>query len=426
MKPEITTLANGIRVASCRMPQVETVSLGLWVGVGARHEEEHEHGLSHLLEHMAFKGTASRSARRIAEEIEEVGGDLNASTGLDSTAYYARVLKGDDNVALTLLADILLNSSFSEDELEKEREVILQELAGAKDDPEDIAYEMLQETAFPGQAVGRPILGTPKSVRSITAADLKGFLARKYAPRAMVFSAAGAIDHDAWVRHVEALFGGLTPRKDGGESRARYVGGISASAKSFEQAHLLIGFPSPSILDDDYMAAQVFSGVLGGGMSSRLFQEVREKRGLCYAIYSSLWGLRDTGMLAVHAATGARMVDELAGVVAGELAALAAEGPGAGELHRAKAQLKAGLLMALESSSVRAEQMARHILAHDRLISPAELTRRVEQVTPERVQDLAHTLLEQRPTLALVGSGRKAKEQAENAAAAIAKTIMRV
>lgn len=174
------------------------------------------------------------------------------------------------------------------------------------------------------------------------------------------------------------------------------------------------------------MTAQVFSGVLGGGMSSRLFQEVREKRGLCYAIYSSLWGLRDTGMLAVHAATGARMVDELAGVVAGELAALAVEGPGAGELHRAKAQLKAGLLMALESSSVRAEQMARHILAHDRLISPAELTRRVEQVTPERVQDLARTLLEQRPTLALVGSGRKAKEQAENAAAAIAKTIMRV
>lgn len=215
MKPEITTLANGIRVASCRMPQVETVSLGLWVGVGARHEDEHEHGLSHLLEHMAFKGTSSRSARQIAEEIEEVGGDLNASTGLDSTAYYARVLKGDDNVALTLLADILLNSSFSEDELEKEREVILQELAGAKDDPEDIAYEMLQETAFPGQAVGRPILGTPKSVRSITAADLKGFLGRKYAPQAMVFSAAGAIDHDAWVRHVEALFGGSLRVKTG-------------------------------------------------------------------------------------------------------------------------------------------------------------------------------------------------------------------
>lgn len=425
MKPEVTTLANGIRVASCRMPQVETVSLGMWVGVGARHEEANEHGLSHLLEHMAFKGTASRSARRIAEEIEEVGGDLNASTGLDSTAYYARVLKGDDKVALELLADILLNSSFSEEELEKEREVILQEIAGAKDDPEDIAYELLQETAFPGQAVGRPILGTPKSVRAISAADLKGFLGRKYAPQAMVFSAAGAIDHDAWVRHVEALFGRLTPSEDGGESRAHYAGGISASGKSFEQAHLLIGFPSPSILDDDYMTAQVFSGVLGGGMSSRLFQEVREKRGLCYAIYSSVWGLRDTGMLAVHAATGVRMVDELAKVVAGELAALADQGPSTSEIHRAQAQLKAGLLMALESSSVRAEQMARHLLAHNRIISPAELTGRVEKVTPESVQALARKLLSEKPTLALVGSGRKAKEQVENAAAAIVETVAR-
>ena len=200
MSQEITTLPNGIRVVSYRMPHVETVSLGMWVSVGARHEEEHEHGLSHLLEHMAFKGTKSRSARKIAEEIEEVGGELNASTGLDSTAYYARVLKGDDRVALTLLADILLNSSFDQEELEKEREVILQELAGANDSPDDMAYEMLQETAFPGQSLGRPILGTEKSVRSISPADLKSFLTRKYTPQSMVFSAAGAIDHDIFVQ----------------------------------------------------------------------------------------------------------------------------------------------------------------------------------------------------------------------------------
>lgn len=408
------------------MPHVETVSLGMWVGVGARHEDAHEHGLSHLLEHMAFKGTASRSARRIAEEIEEVGGDLNASTGLDSTAYYARILKGDDKVALNLLADILLNSTFDEAELDKEREVILQEIAGAKDDPEDMAYEMLQETAFPGQALGRPILGTPSSVRAITAADLKGFLARKYAPQTMVFSAAGAIDHELWVRHVEALFGGLTPLQDGDVPNAHYVGGVSASAKSFEQSHLLIGFPSPSILDRDYMTAQVFSGILGGGMSSRLFQEVREKRGLCYAIYSSVWGLRDTGMLAVHAATGARMVDELTHVVAGEFAGLAAEGPNSAELQRAKAQLKAGLLMALESSSVRAEQMARHLLVHDRLIAPSELTQRVEQVTAQDIQDFVRNLLTQKPTMALVGSGRKSKEQAERASAVMTEIVARV
>ena len=418
MSHEITTLANGIRVVSHRMPHVETVSLGMWVSVGARHEEEHEHGLSHLLEHMAFKGTKSRSAQKIAEEIEEVGGDLNASTGLDSTAYYARVLKGDDKVALTLLADILLNSSFDQTELEKEREVILQELAGANDSPEDMAYELMQETAFPGQSLGRPILGTEKSVRGISAADLKSFLTRKYTPQSMVFSAAGAIDHDIFVRHVEALFGGLTRRDEGEEAVARYAGGVAASAKTFEQSHLLIGFPSVSLLDEHYMAALVFSGLFGGGMSSRLFQEVREKRGLCYAIYSSVWGLRDTGMLAVHAATGSRMVEELAGVVAGELKSLAETGPEAAELHRSKAQLKAGLLMGLESSSVRAEQMARHLLSHDRIISPAELTRHVEAVTIEKAQEVAQQLLDSKASVALVGSGRKSKAQAEAVAAA--------
>lgn len=418
MSQDITTLPNGIRVVSYRMPHVETVSLGMWVSVGARHEEEHEHGLSHLLEHMAFKGTKTRSARKIAEEIEEVGGDLNASTGLDSTAYYARVLKGDDRVALTLLADILLDSSFDEKELEKEREVILQELAGANDSPEDMAYELMQETAFPGQSLGRPILGTEKSVRSISAADIKSFLARKYTPQAMVFSAAGAIDHDIFVRHVEALFGGLTPHSEGEEAVARYAGGVAASAKSFEQSHLLIGFPSVSLHDENYMAALVFSGLFGGGMSSRLFQEVREKRGLCYAIYSSVWGLKDTGMLAVHAATGSRMVEELAGVVAGELKALSETGPEPAELHRSKAQLKAGLLMALESSSVRAEQMARNLLSHNRIISPAELTRQVDAVTIEKAQQVAGQLLNSKASIALVGSGRKSKAQAEAVAAA--------
>lgn len=418
MSQEITTLPNGIRVVSYRMPHVETVSLGMWVSVGARHEEEHEHGLSHLLEHMAFKGTKSRSARKIAEEIEEVGGELNASTGLDSTAYFARVLKGDDRVALTLLADILLNSSFDQEELEKEREVILQELAGANDSPDDMAYEMLQETAFPGQSLGRPILGTEKSVRSISPADLKSFLTRKYTPQSMVFSAAGAIDHDIFVRHVEALFGGLTRRDEGEEAVARYAGGVATSVKTFEQSHLLIGFPSVSLHDENFMAALVFSGLFGGGMSSRLFQEVREKRGLCYAIYSSVWGLKDTGMLAVHAATGSRMVEELAGVVAGELKALADAGPEAAELQRSKAQLKAGLLMALESSSVRAEQMARNLLTHNRIISPAELTRHVDAVTVKKAQETARKLLNSKTSIALVGSGRKSKAQAEAVASA--------
>ena len=426
MSPRVTTLPNGLRVASHAMDHLETLSLGVWVAAGARHEGEHENGLSHLLEHMAFKGTKTRSAQKIAEEIEEVGGELNAATGLDTTAYYARVLKGDDGLALELLADILFNSAYAADELEKEREVILQEIAGAQDNPEDIAFDLMQTSAFPDQALGRAILGTPESVSAIQAVDLKAFLNTRYEPGSMVISASGAVNHDTLVRHVEALFGGLTRRSGISDLPARYDGGITASEKPFEQSHLLIGFPSPSYLDPEFYSAQVFSGLFGGGMSSRLFQEIREKRGLCYAIYSSVWGLRDAGMLAVHAATGPDMVEKLADVVAAELTDLARIGPNANELQRSKAQLKAGLLMALESSSVRAEQMARQLLGHGRLIAADELCDRVASVTPERIKAYAGTLAMSKPTVTLVGSGKRALKQAKTAAAAVSATLAEV
>lgn len=418
MDIEISSLANGIRVCSHRMPHVETVSLGLWVGAGARHELEREHGLSHLLEHMAFKGTSSRSARRIAEEIEEVGGDLNAATGLDMTCYFARLLKGDDRLALDILADILLNSRYDPDELEKEREVILQEIAAARDNPDEMAYELMQGKAYPKQALGRAILGTAASIKAISPDDLRAFMARTYLPQNMVFSAAGAIDHEIWVRHVEALFGGLTSRPQGEEVPAQYAGGLAASEKSFEQSHLLIGLPTPSLLDDEYLTAQVFSGLFGGGMSSRLFQEIRERRGLCYAIYSTVWGLKDAGMMAVHAATGPQTVAELAGLAAVELAEIADKGPEFAELVRSKAQLKAGLLMSLESSSARAEQMARHLLNHGRIIPNEELVKRVDDVSVDHVQRLAAGLLKAPLSVAVVGSGRKSRAQAEAAAKA--------
>lgn len=413
---QLTTLNNGLRVVSHHMPHLETVSLGVWVAAGARHESERQHGLSHLLEHMAFKGTANRSARQIAEEIEEVGGDLNAATGLDATSYYARVLKGDEGLALEILADILLNSTFSAEELDKEREVILQEIAGAQDSPEDLGFDMLQAAAFPGQSVGRPILGTKKSVGALQAADLRQYLADRYHPSQMIVSAAGAINHEKLVRHVEALFGRLTPGTIGDEATARYVGGVAASKKPFEQSHVLIGYPSAAYVDEDYFDAQVFSGLFGGGMSSRLFQEIREKRGLCYAIYSTVWGLRDIGMLAVHAATGPEMVEPLVRVVAEQVTSLADDGPGAGELQRSKAQLKAGLLMALESSSVHAEQMARHLLAHDRLISAKELVARVDAVTIADMRRYAQKLSRASPTVTVIGSGPSSMKQAEAAA----------
>ncbi|MFN0218755.1 MAG: M16 family metallopeptidase [Hyphomicrobium sp.] len=416
MNTQVTTLSNGLRVASHRMDHLETVSLGVWVAAGARHESDAQHGLSHLLEHMAFKGTATRTAQRIAEEIEEVGGELNAATGLDMTSYFARVLKGDDGVALEILADILLNSAFHADELNKEREVILQEIAGAQDDPEDLAYDLLQKTAFPDQGIGRPILGTRDSVTALQAADLMQYLADRYRPGAMVISAAGAINHDRLVRHVEALFGGLTPSASGDAAAARYVGGAAAGGKPFEQSHLLIGFPAPSVTDQNFCAAQVFSGLFGGGMSSRLFQEVRENRGLCYSIYSTAWGLKDAGMLAVHAAMSAQMVEKVASVVAAELDALASTGPTSAELQRAKAQLKAGLMMALESSTIRAEQMARQLLIYNRILPPPELAGQVDEVSVSDVRHVAANLTLETASIAVVGSGRKSAAQAKRVA----------
>jgi predicted Zn-dependent peptidase len=412
---EITTLSNGLRVVSHHLSHVETAALGVWVSAGARHETEKQHGVAHLLEHMAFKGTASRSAQHIAEEIEEVGGELNAATGLDTTAYFARVLAGDDRVALEIIADILQNSTFAPDELDRERDVILQEIAGTEDSPEELAYDLLQSTAFPNQPVGRPILGTRKSVTSLQPSDIRQYLSDHYAPSRMVVSAAGAIHHEKLVRHVEALFGHRQQSKSVSVEAASYRGGIAASAKPFEQTHVLLGWPSPGHGDAAFYVAQVFSGLFGGGMSSRLFQEVREKRGLCYAIYASLWGLSDTGMLTVHAATNPAMVNGLVGLVAGELADIANRGPTAAELLRSKAQLKAGLLMALESSSVRAEQMARHLLTYDRLLPPAELVARVDAVSADDVRAFAAQLMKAEPTVTVAGSGKKSRDQAQQA-----------
>lgn len=416
MTTELTTLANGIRVATHRMPNLETVSLGVWVAVGSRHERDDQHGLSHFLEHMAFKGTKSRSARMIAEEIESVGGDLNASTGLDTTAYYARVLRGDEGVALALIADILLNSKFAPEDLDRERVVIQQEIASTDDNPDDIVFDLMQSAAFPEQAIGRPILGTKASVGRFRASDLSAYLEEHYLPDAIVVSAAGAVHHAEIVRHAEALFGGLTRRHRGTESQALYRGGFAASAKPFEQSHVLIGLPSPSCLDPAFYTAQVFSGLFGGGMSSRLFQEIREDRGLCYSIYSTVWGVKDTGMLAVHAATGPEMVDELSAVVAQELAALADAGPTDAELLRAKAQLKAGLLMALESSAVNAEHMARQLLAQGRLVAISELIDEVEAVDRDAIKTFAGSLRREVASVAVIGSGKKSAAQASRVA----------
>jgi predicted Zn-dependent peptidase len=418
MTTELGLLTNGLRVVSHHMPHVETVSLGVWIAAGARHEGIAEHGISHLLEHMAFKGTERRSASDIAEEIEAVGGELNAATSLETTAYFARVLQADIAIALDILADILQQPRYAQDELEREREVILQEIAATRDSPDEIAYEMLQEAAFPDQAIGRPILGTQQSVARFAAGDLRAFLEANYCASRMVLAAAGKVDHAVLMRHAEALFGGMNGGACGRFEPARYTGGTRTSPKPFEQSHLVLAFPGPSYRQEEFYTAQVFSGLFGGGMSSRLFQEVRERRGLCYAIYSSCWALADSGLFGLHAATGADLMRELIAVVGAEFKRAAGEKPKAAEMARAKAQLKAGLLMGLESSSARAEQMARQLLLFDRLIDTPELVERIEGVSPEAVRTLASKLVTgTRPSVAIVGAGRKSDNYARLAEA---------
>ena len=415
MSVQITRLSNGLRVVTNLMDQLETVSLGIWAAVGARHDPDNLHGISHFLEHMAFKGTAKRSSRQIAEEIEAKGGELNAATSFETTAYYARVVKSDESIALEILADILQNSMFDPSDLVKERDVIMQEIAASHDCPDDLVYDLAQEAAYPDQPLGRNILGSLKSVQAITRSDLRAFLSQKYHADRMVISAAGAVDHDTFCCHCEALFGGLVHSGGEGDSPARFRGGTRCSERPFEQCHFLIGLTAPAYGSDEFFAGQVLSGLLGGGMSSRLFQEVREKRGLCYAIYSSAWGLSDTGMMAIHAATGPEAMKELVQVVMKELYRLADEGVEHDEVLKSKAQLKAGLLMGLESSYARAEQMARHLLRFDRVITKEELIERIESVTNESVRALAQSMLSLNPAVAVVGAGKSSSQYAQYA-----------
>jgi len=386
---ELTKLRNGAQVVSHRMPHLKSATIGVWIASGSRHETLETHGISHLLEHMAFKATMNRSARQMAEEIEAVGGEINAATSQESTAYVARVLEADTGLALELLADMLNSPRFDAEELERERGVILQELAGAADQPEDIVFEAAEDAAFTNQPLGRPILGTRESVLRLTSGDLRKHLARHYCADRMVICAVGAVRHDAMVRHAEALFGGFNSAESTSAEPARFVGGVRVLDKPFEQHHVLMAFEGPSYFDRDYYPALVLSGVLGGGTSSRLFQKIREDHGLCYSIESFGWGYSDTGIFGVHAATGPELADELVDKVGQECRELADHGPKPVELARTRAQIRAGLLMSLESSGARAEQLARQVSIHGAPVSASILEAKIAAVGEAAVRDTA-------------------------------------
>jgi predicted Zn-dependent peptidase len=405
MSVEITALPSGLRVITDAMPHLQTASLGVWVGAGSRHEEADEHGISHLLEHMAFKGTSRRSARRIAEEIEAVGGDLNAATGVETTAYYARMLEADVPLALDVLADILSDPAFDPEELQREQNVIVQEIGAAEDTPDDLVFERLQETSFPGQPIGRSILGKRETVRAFDRKRLSVYLKRNYRAPDMLVVAAGAVDHRAVVAEVERRFASFTGPAGEAPEPARFVGGSHIEARDLEQVHVALAMQGLSQRDPELFSLQVFASALGGGMSSRLFQEVREIRGLCYSIYAYHAPYSDTGTFGLYAGTDAADVPELMRVVVGEIANAAMSLTEA-EVARAKAQMKASLLMALESSGARAEQLARQMFAWGRPVPLAELVGRIEAVTVASARAAGRALLGRgRPAVSVLGPG---------------------
>ena len=412
MSVDVTHFPSGLTVITDDMPHLHTASLGVWVGAGSRDERPDEHGISHLLEHMAFKGTTRRSARQIAEEIEEVGGDLNAATSVEGTAYYARVLKADVPLALDVLSDILSDPAFDPAELTREQGVIIQEIGAVEDTPDDLVFDRLQATAFPDQPVGRSILGTPKTVRSFDAARIRAYLSRNYRAPDMVIAAAGSVDHKSIVAEVERRFAPFVGPSAPAPEPARFSGGVSVERRKLEQVHIAMALEGVTQKDPTLYSLQVFVNVLGGGMSSRLFQEVREKRGLCYTISAFHWPYSDTGLFGLYAGTDAGDADELMRVVVGEIAGTA-DTISEAEVARAKAQMKASLLMALESSGARAEQLARQMMAYGRPIPLDEIVARVEGVTVESAAAAGRALIARnRPAIAILGPSRRLESTA--------------
>ncbi|MGH7081435.1 MAG: M16 family metallopeptidase [Acetobacteraceae bacterium] len=405
----VSRLGSGLTVITEQMPRVETVSIGAYVAAGARFETADENGISHFLEHMAFKGTERRSARVIAEEIESVGGHINAYTAREQTAYYVKLLKEDLDLGADIIGDILGHSTFEPEELERERSVILQEIGQANDTPDDIIFDHFQEAAYPDQPVGRPVLGTTPVIERLKRGSLLSYMQVHYGAGNVVLAAAGALTHERVMALAERHFADLPLRQAPAAPPAHYRGGEHRETRDLDQVHIVLGFPSVGYADPDFYPVLLLATLLGGGMSSRLFQEVREKRGLVYSIYSFNAPYHDGGLFGIYAGTGEKEVEELMPVVIAELGKVQKE-VGEGELARARAQVKASLLMSLESTGSRCEQLARQWQIYGRVIPIAETVAKIAAVGLEDIERAARRLFRAPPTLAVLGPAARVPE----------------
>ena len=407
MSLQISTLPNGLRIVTEHMPGLQSASIGIWVMAGGRHERPEQNGIAHFLEHMAFKGTAKRSALQIAEEIEDVGGYINAYTSKEMTAYYARCLVADVPLALDVISDIVLNPVFDPKEIETERHVILQEIGQALDTPDDIIFDWLQEVSYPDQPFGRTILGPAERVSSFSAADLRGFVGEHYAPDQMILSASGGVDHESIVHQARAIFGHLAARGISRVQPAAFIGGERREVKKLEQVHFALSLEAPGYRHPDVYAAQVYAMAMGGGMSSRLFQKIREERGLCYSIFAQSGAYEDTGSITIYAGTSKEEIADLTQLTVDEMKR-AAQDMTEAEVARARAQLKAGLLMGLESPSNRAERNARLLAVWGRVPNTAEAVAKIDSVSMADVRRFAADLAGAKTALAMYGPVAKA------------------
>lgn len=403
MSGELHVLANGISVAVDPLPGAESVALGLYASVGSRSEPACLGGLAHLVEHMVFKGAGGRDTRALSEVIEDVGGSLNAWTARDQTVFHGRALARDLPLVAELIADLVRAPHFDEEHLEREKQVILSELGESVDSPDDIVHDHLFEAAYDGQPLGRPVLGTEESVRSATRQDCFDWLKDQFVSKRLIISASGKVDPDEVLGLAERLFGDVEKRDAPAIEPARFTGGARNDSRRFEQAHWCLAFEGLSAADPLSPALALFVQALGGGTSSRLFQELREERGLAYSIYAWSQPFTDTGLVGIGCAAERRQATESVRLARDVLAA-SADGLSETELKRAQAQVEAGLLMGLETAQGRADQMARSIEVFGKILPLDLLLHQVRDVTVEQARAAGQKLLDGPNAVASVGA----------------------
>ena len=399
---KLTTLDNGLRIATHQMPSVKSVTFGVFNNVGSRDESKEINGTAHFLEHMAFKGTKTRSALEIAKTIDDVGGIINAYTSEEITAYYSVLMSEHLHIGVEIIADIIQNSIFEPKEFETERGVILQEIGMYLDTPLRMVHDYWQKTAYPNQPIGRLILGKKDIIKSIEREKLIEFMQNNYHPKKMIFTAAGKVNHEEFVDMIKNSISNLPNGESNERVTASYCGGEYREDKELEQIHMVLGFQGTNYHDSDYEALQVYSTLMGTGMSSRLFQEIREKRGLVYSIHTDADSYSDTGTFQVIAGTGKNEIKELLPVLCDELSNsinnLTEE-----EIKRAKAQIKSSIVMAMESSSNNAGTSAYQLIRFDKLIDVEERIKKINQVSKESIEKVVKKLLSSNPTIASIG-----------------------